>query len=275
MEVDKILKADYLDILFEGKNKDYGGYILRKNYKKRMLISVFIAISVLSLLFASAFIRPKEEAVVAVQFDIKDVELINLPTQDRELPPPPPPSIKPPPPVKSTVKVTAPVIKPNDEVLEEDKPVPLKPDDNKVVGPANIEGTDNPFAIDPNLNTTRNNGDGEVFIPQPTPEPEVFRSVEQMPGFPGGDVALLRYLSNNINYPSDARRNQIEGRVILEFVVDEHGQVGNVNIVHDIGGGCGEEAKRVVERMPKWSPGRQNGKPVKVYYTLPVSFRLQ
>src|SRR5690554_4142090 len=104
MEVDKILKADYLDILFEGKNKDYGGYILRKNYKKRMLISVFIAISVLSLLFASAFIRPKEEAVVAVQFDIKDVELINLPTQDRELPPPPPPSIKPPPPVKSTVR---------------------------------------------------------------------------------------------------------------------------------------------------------------------------
>ncbi len=275
MDINKILNADYLDILFDGKNKKYGGYILRKQYKRRMLISAFVTVVVISLLFATTLIQPEVEEIVTPAFNMQDVELAPPPPLDPLEPPPPPPPTAPPPPVKPTVKFTPPVIKPNEEVLEEDKPEPPKPEENKVVGPTNIEGTDDPNAIDPNLSSISGDGRGPAVVPAAPPPPEIFRSVEQMPGFPGGDAALLRYLSNNINYPSEARRNQIEGRVILEFVVDETGQVGNVRIVHDIGGGTGAEAKRVVERMPKWSPGRQNGKPVKVYYTLPVSFRLQ
>ncbi len=83
------------------------------------------------------------------------------------------------------------------------------------------------------------------------------------------------YLSKNIRYPSAARENEIQGRVVLQFVVDQGGNVTNIEIKKDIGGGCGQEAVRVVKAMPKWKPGKQNGQPVKVYYTLPVSFKLQ
>jgi protein TonB len=97
-----------------------------------------------------------------------------------------------------------------------------------------------------------------------------------MPSFPGGPAELMKYLSKNINYPSLARENGLEGKVIVNFYVDTDGAIKNPTIVKDpVGGGCAEEALRVIKAMPKWSPGLQNGMPAKVYYTLPVTFKLQ
>jgi protein TonB len=106
-------------------------------------------------------------------------------------------------------------------------------------------------------------------------EQEVFTIVEQMPSFPGGDQKMYEYLGKNIKYPQIARESGIQGRVFVNFVVEPDGSVSNVKVLRGIGGGCDEEAMRVVKGMPKWTPGKQRGKAVRVSYTLPVVFKLQ
>lgn len=106
-------------------------------------------------------------------------------------------------------------------------------------------------------------------------EPEIFVVVEQMPEFPGGDKALYEFLAKNIKYPAVAKDNGIEGKVYIKFVINEDGSVSQATVARGIGGGCDEEALRVVKDMPKWKPGKQRGKNVKVWYTLPVYFKLQ
>lgn len=106
-------------------------------------------------------------------------------------------------------------------------------------------------------------------------EEKVFMYVEQAPEFPGGMPALSNYLATNIHYPDSARNANITGRVVVNFVVDLDGSVRNVKVTKGLPGGCSEEAVRVVAAMPKWKPGKQNGVPVNVYYTLPISFVLK
>jgi len=106
-------------------------------------------------------------------------------------------------------------------------------------------------------------------------EQEVFTIVEQMPSFPGGDAKMYEYLGKNIKYPQIARESGIQGRVFVNYVVEPDGSVSNVKVLRGIGGGCDEEAMRVVKAMPKWKPGKQRGKAVRVSYTLPVVFKLQ
>ena len=106
-------------------------------------------------------------------------------------------------------------------------------------------------------------------------EQEIFQIVEEMPSFPGGDQEMMVYVSKNIKYPQIARETGIQGKVFVNFVVEPDGSVSNVKILRGIGGGCDEEAMRVVKSMPKWKPGKQRGKPVRVSYNLPVNFRLQ
>ena len=106
-------------------------------------------------------------------------------------------------------------------------------------------------------------------------EEQIFTIVEEMPSFPGGDAALMKYLGKNIKYPAIAKDAGIQGTVYVTFVVDEKGDVKDVKILRSIGGGCDEEAIRVVENMPSWSPGKQRGKSVKVQYNLPIRFTLK
>lgn len=101
-----------------------------------------------------------------------------------------------------------------------------------------------------------------------------FMVVEEYPEFPGGMEALMDFLSKNIKYPEAAKEQGIEGRVFVTFVVEKDGSVNNVKVLRDIGGGCGEEAARVVKMMPKWKPGKQNGKVVRTQFNLPIQFRL-
>lgn len=106
-------------------------------------------------------------------------------------------------------------------------------------------------------------------------EAEIFTVVEEMPEFPGGMAKLAEYLGKNIKYPQLARESGIQGRVFINFVVENDGSVTNVKVMRSLGGGCDEEAIRVVKSMPKWKPGKQRGKPVRVSYNLPVNFKLQ
>lgn len=111
-----------------------------------------------------------------------------------------------------------------------------------------------------------------VAVPNGT---DIYTSVEQMPEFPGGIIAMRQYLGQQIKYPEAARINEIQGMVIVQFVVNTTGAIERIKVMRDIGGGCGEEAVRVVSEMPKWHPGKQNGKAVNTYFSLPVQFRLE
>ncbi len=104
-------------------------------------------------------------------------------------------------------------------------------------------------------------------------EQEVFQNVEEMPAFPGGEAKLMEYISTNINYPQRARKLGIQGRVFVGFVVEPDGSVSNVKLLRGIDSDCDEEAMRVIKSLPKWKPGKQHGKPVRVYYQLPIFFK--
>jgi protein TonB len=103
----------------------------------------------------------------------------------------------------------------------------------------------------------------------------IFVVAENAPEFPGGEDSLYAYIARNIVYPEAAKKEKIEGRVFVTFVVEKDGQVSSVKLLRDIGGGCGQEAIRVVKSMPKWKPGTQRGKPVRFQFNMPVSFGLQ
>ena len=105
-------------------------------------------------------------------------------------------------------------------------------------------------------------------------ENEILKSVEQMPQFPGGDAALIKYLDSHIQYPPEAAKNNIQGRVILQFVVDKTGEIGEVKVVRSVDKDLDKEAVRLIKTLPKFIPGRQNGQAVAVWYTLPVTFKL-
>jgi protein TonB len=142
----------------------------------------------------------------------------------------------------------------------------------------NVDTPDDP-KIDVEVNP---NQPTETFVvPQPKddepqiPDQEIFVFVEEQPEFPGGEEALMNYLASNLRYPEQARELDIQGTVFIEFVVEKDGSVTNVVVKRGIGGGCDEEAVRVVKSMPKWKPGKQRGKPVRVSYTLPVRFHLR
>lgn len=104
---------------------------------------------------------------------------------------------------------------------------------------------------------------------------EIFVVVENSPEFPGGNDSLYAYIGRNIKYPESAKKEKIQGRVFVTFVIEKDGQVSSAKILRDIGGGCGEEAIRVVKNMPKWKPGTQRGNPVRVQFNLPIMFQLE
>ena len=106
-------------------------------------------------------------------------------------------------------------------------------------------------------------------------EQEIFQIVEEMPSFPGGEAKLLEYVAKNIKYPQIARETGVQGRVFVGFVVETDGSISNVKLLRGIGGGCDEEAMRVIKSLPKWKPGKQRGKAVRVSYQIPVFFKLQ
>lgn len=167
----------------------------------------------------------------------------------------------------SEIKITA-----DNEVTEEIKSQDEIKESEHAVGATNFDkGTDD-------INITREHKE-EVIVEEKKPEPpkkeEIFRAVEQMPTFPGGEGALLAYISSHIRYPAAAQENGIQGRVTVQFVVTKTGSIGEVKVVRSKDPDLDREAIRVVKTLPKFNPGRMNGQPVSVWYTLPINFKLQ
>ncbi|MBQ8703539.1 MAG: energy transducer TonB [Bacteroidales bacterium] len=205
---------------------------------------VVILVAALVAFNVKSYDKEEKEAIERVASE--EQEEIIIQTQQEELPPPPPPE--------------QPEVTTEFEVVEDEAEIK-----NELV--VNAEVTDD----------TKNIEITPVKIEEEEEEEDVqiFTVVENDPEFPGGMEALYKYLRDNIKYPQLARDNNITGKVYVTFVVERDGSIANPRVLKDIGGGCGQEAIRVVKSMPKWSPGKQRGKAVRVQFNLPVSFNLQ
>jgi periplasmic protein TonB len=270
--------GDMLDIIFANRNKAYGAYQLRRSYPAYVGRALLFGLLFIGFLFALPSIlnivsgaleeKAPEIDVVAELGPPPDIDPNNPP------PPPPPPPPTPPPPTRTTVAFVPPIIKKDEEVQEEEIKTVEELEETKAdVGKENKEGNDEaaPAEIDnPSL-------DPVVEEPKAPVEEKTYElfDIQKQPSFPGGEVELQKFLRDNIKYPALARENNIQGTAALSFVVNKDGSISDVVILKDPGGGCGKEAVRVVQSMPRWSPGEANGNAVKVKFTLPVKFRLE
>jgi periplasmic protein TonB len=264
-----INSPEWCNIVFEGKNKDYGAYELRQlsprwHIKSLIIVIIlFIAALLLPRLIESVIPERKERMVDVTsladlkieQPKVKDVIIISAP---------------PPPPLKSSIRFTPPVIKPDQEVMEEDE-VKTQESLNEAkiaISVADVKGTDEDNGVDiASL-------DENQAITQED-ETKVFEIVQQMPEFPGGENALVKWINEHIKYPYLAAENGIEGKVYVQFVVDKDGNISNARIARSIAPSLDQEALRVVNNLPRWNPGKQSGQPVRVSYTIPINFVLK
>jgi protein TonB len=247
------------DIVFEHRNKAYGSYVLRKKYRKYVAISMAIALLIMSVVVAYPVITAVVNKGKLVNEE-KNVsaEIMEMPKQEAPPPPPPPP---PPEALEQKVKFTAP----------------------KVVEDTTIEtGLATQDELSQKVSTEVPQEEENVApveekpqVIEQKPEAEIFTVVEEQPQYPGGEAALMKYLQENIKYPEEAKELGIQGRVFVTFVVEVDGSITDVKVLRGIGGGCDQEAVRVVKSMSKWIPGKQRGVPVRVQFNLPIKFTLQ
>ncbi len=272
-----LISNEWTDLVFEGRNQAYGAYKLRKGTAKRNVWALIIVGLAAALLYLGLQLQKMAEANKKVE-NTQAVELAKLNTEKKEAKVEKKEVIKQEPEkivekVKSSVKFTAPVIKKDSEVKEEDE---IKLDEvqksDKAVGFKDVLGNDE-------VGGSVLKAKEDIAAPEPpkhvVEETKIFTVVEQMPMFPGGDGALMGYLRDNIHYPTVAAENGVQGRVVVGFVVERDGSITDVNILRGVDPSLDREAMRVVKSMPKWTPGKQNGSAVRVKYQVPVSFRLQ
>jgi protein TonB len=273
MDVNKILNADVLDIIFEGRNKEYGAYDLRKTYNKRLVKSIIGMAIIIVLLFAGFFLSnlkggPSKKAMV-----VDDVQLEDVAQKKDEPPPPPPPKVEPP--KVEMAKFTPPKIVPDKEVKPEEKPPEQEKLEDTKIGTVNQEGIKDDGITAPPVSDA---GKGVVEAPKKDDEDydKTFTKVEIESAFPGGDQAWLRYLNKNLRYPDDAVNNEIQGTVTVQFIVDKEGNVSDVTAISGPDqGGLREEAVRVIKKSGRWTPAVQNGRNVKSYKKQPIVFKLE
>ena len=272
-----LISSDWVDLVFEGRNKAYGAYRLRKSTTKRNILAMVAVVILLIVAFIILTVKnfvDEQRAKVAMtqvaeltnykqpekKAEVKQKKVEVEPERVVER-------------VKSSIKFTAPVIKKDEEVKPDEE---LKTQDELMstktaIGTFDVKGNDD--------------ANGEILkakevIAEPEPpkheeENKVFDIVEQQPLFPGGPAALMKYLSENTKYPVVAQENGVQGRVTVQFVVEKDGSISDVHVLRGVDPSLDREAVRVVKSMPRWTPGKQNGINVRVNYRVPVLFRLQ
>ena len=272
----------WVEMVFAGKNKEYGAYQLRKGTSgrniKALLILVIAAALVGGFLAWKAIEQKQAEEQQAYMEAMELAKLQQQAKKEEKKKEPVKPKVemkKEIPVARETQKFTAPVIKKDELVKEENQVKQMdKLDDKVAVGTENKEGVK-----DRTVEAVRNDIAVAAPPPPPAPKPEVatkiFDVVEEMPSFPGGNGALMSYLASNIKYPVVAQENGVQGRVIVSFVVERDGSISDVRVARSVDPSLDREAQRVVKSMPRWKPGKQNGSAVRVKYTVPVVFRLQ
>ena len=279
-----LTSKEWRDLVFEGKNQEFGAYQLRKSSDKRhnlAMLYVLIGLAVVGAILFSLSIyndyRAEIEAAEAKEragkmsaaqlAQMEEVEEVEEEVEEQRFEQP---EIEVPQEVLATVQVTQIAIVDAEEVKNEVMDMEAQKEDNTARGVVNQAGSDDADKFQAVAE--------QVVVKEPEPEPvkeeEIFVAVEQQPEFPGGTAALMKWLANNVRYPQMALENGISGRVIVKFVVEKDGSVSGVTLVRGVDKDLDREAIRVVKSMPKWQPGKNNGQAVRCYFNLPVNFKL-
>ena len=273
-----LISNEWADIVFQGRNKVYGAYQLRRGTSKRNIWAMVFVAAVAAVAYLGLAAYNSYQAAQKAKFEAEmEASLIETKKQakvDKKTETPKVEQVQKVEKVKSSIAFTPPVIKKDSEVKPEEE---MKTQDElketkTAIGAFDVKGNDE-------AGGTVLKAVEDIATPEPPKQEveqnKVFDVVEQQPSYPGGMGALNQWLASNIKYPAMAAENGIEGRVVVQFVVERDGSVSGVHVVRGVDPSLDKEATRVVSQMPKWIPGKQNGSAVRVKYTVPVTFRLQ
>lgn len=279
-----LTSKEWRDLVFADKNKEFGAYQLRKTSDRRHNMAVLYTLLGLVVVFFLIFgyskysdyqaekaaLEAKEKAEKMSQALLEVEE--QQPEEEVEEQKFEQPEIEVPEEVLATVQVTQIAIVDADKVKNAVMDMETQQEDNTARGVVNQEGLDDADKFKAVQEA--------VVVKEPEPEvkheeEKIFQAVEQPASFPGGEAALMKWLSNNVRYPEAAQQNDIQGKVYVSFVVEKDGSVDRVTILKGVDKDLDREAMRVVKKMPRWQPGKNNGVAVRSYYRLPITFRLQ
>jgi protein TonB len=259
MAKDKMNAPAFDDIVFEDRNKEYGAYKLRKRYPRNVSIALLIGIVILATAIITPYINAKALEGRAKRAERQvEIKLENLDQPNEQVAPPPPP---PPPPT---------------DVVQQQRYVPpvvvdsVKPEEVKQLMTADQAQNE---VVNKDVEVAVQSVKEEVQEAEPEEVP--FVVVEEMPMFPGGDAELLKYIGEHTQYPEVAKENNIQGKVIVRFCVTAKGGVSQVSVLKGVDPELDKEAIRVVNTLPPFKPGKQGGKPVPVWYMVPINFTLK
>ncbi|MCX6328990.1 MAG: energy transducer TonB [Bacteroidia bacterium] len=259
MTNEKIKAPGFEDIVFETRNKEYGAYNLRKKYNRNVLIALLIGLFIIITLVVAPYLSAKAGEGKKRSETQVEIQMQNIENPNELVAPPPPP---PPPPA---------------EMIQQAKYVPpvvvdsVKPEENTqlmTADQAQVEVKDQ----DVNLEVVEQ---VKEEVKEEEAEPEPFIVVEEMPMYPGGEVELLKYIFEHTQYPEVAKENNIQGKVVVRFCVTSKGSVNQATILKGVDDALNAEALRVVNSLPLFKPGKQGGKPVPVWYMVPINFTLK
>ncbi|MCZ4243013.1 energy transducer TonB [Pedobacter punctiformis] len=267
-----IFRKEWLEVVFADKNKNYGAYQLRKTNGSNTTKALIIG----SIIFLVLFFSPKIYSLIKGSIDTQDdqqkaQEVIIAPPPPVDPKTPPPPPVEPPPPKVDQVKMPPAIVKPDELVRDEEPPTVEKLKE-----------------ADPGQRDIKGDPTADIVIAEPVgegPKKEAavavddnkvydFVSIEKQPGFPGGMPKFYSFLQKTMKYPPMAQENNVQGKVFLSFVVEKDGKLTDIQVTRGLGSGTDEEAVRVLKASPRWDPGIQNGKPVRVKFNINVNFTL-
>jgi tonB family C-terminal domain len=275
---------EWTDIVFEGKNKEFGAYQLRSTSDRRHNKAVLFTIIGLIVVLVGGYFwgmysdykRAEYEKQLQAQLEqqlaaLAEEQVEEEQPEENQAIDEPEPEQATPEEILNTIKDTQIAVVADNEVKEDITSKDEVQESTAAAGATTFDkGTDD-------LNVVREHKD-EIIVEEKKPEPkkdEIFTAVEQMPQFPGGDAELYKWISSHIKYPTMAAENNIQGRVTVRFVVKEDGSIGRVEVLRGKDPDLDKEAQRVVKTLPKFIPGKMNGRAVQVWYTLPINFKLQ
>ncbi|WP_316789805.1 TonB family protein [Pedobacter frigoris] len=275
-----LYKSEWLDLVFKNRNQNYGAYALRAQSAGTTTRALFIAGPLFILLFAGPLIykhlNPGAEDILDLGDPVTVVEVappIHEMKKPEEMPMPKAEPLKEK--IKTVALPSRPVVV-NHEVVTD--PPTLEEVKNAAIGPTTQDGLETNIAVAPAVGIGNGNGAGSATGGNGTAVDneihELGGGVEVYPEFEGGMKAWAKFIQRNMRYPDAAQEKGLQGKVFISFVVEKDGSVSNVTIIKGIGGGCDEEAIRVIKKSPRWKPGRQNSQNVRVRYQMPLSFAI-
>jgi protein TonB len=248
---------DFDEIVFSDRNKEYGAYVLRRNYNSNVTISLLIGIFIMGTIVIIPFLDArsmesnKNDNQRQVEIKMEDLSQAKEAFTPPEPPPPPADAVQ-------QAKYVPPVVV---DSVRPDETLQLMTADE-----AQIEVQDQDVLVIV--------GEVKEEVKEEEPEPEIFIVVEEMPSFPGGNSVLLKYIADHLVYPGIAAENNIEGKVTIQFCVTPKGGIDKVTILRGVDPELDAEAIRVVKSLPKFNPGKQGGVPVPVWFQVPITFQL-